>query len=83
MEITPGFHESIVVLGSALAYTIDHWDDFAKEFGTDFAENEDKGMDEVKEMFIHLFADMADELERRQHVKQALKAAERFFRNMQ
>ena len=79
----PTLHESSVIIGAAVAFTLDNWDEFLKDFAEGAASEFPNGMDEVKDMFIHLLEDAADMLTREKQLEMALDLASKWLRNMQ
>lgn len=78
----PTLHESTIIIGAAVAFTLDNWDEFLKEFAEGAANEFPDGMDGVKDMFIHLLEDAADMLTQETQLQMTLDLASKWLRNM-
>jgi hypothetical protein len=74
----PSMQEASICIGAALAFTLDNWDNFAKEWSEN-AEDFPKGIKEVKAIFQHLFKDVGEMLEREAELEIALAMAKQIL----
>src|ERR1700747_1876791 len=78
----PSDRESIILLGAAMAFTLDHWDEFGKEFANELEDSHDIGMEEIKKHCQHLFEDLATTMIADREVEELLRIAGQFLRGM-
>ena len=78
----PTAYESLVIIGAAMAFTLDEWDKFSVEFGKEFEEDSGKTDDEIKMMFIHLFKDVIHQLDKQDELIELIKTIRSMLRGM-
>ena len=74
----PSMHEASVCIGAALAYTLDNWENFSKEF-TDAGSKFPKGMEGVKVLMEHLLQDVGVMVMTQKELETALEMAQRIL----
>ncbi len=64
----PEFSEALILVGAAIAFTLDNWDEFMRE-----SEIEKEGAEEIKALYVHYMNDVHAEQKRQKLLETAFK----------